>query len=237
MRFDEGTILGIYPDLFTLAVARNCLAFVRRTFGVRMYIYMYLLRRSFVSMAFSPENSPERTSRHLARAPLGARPEFFARRAASHERGPPSDSSSLEIESHPRTAPEKLSTIVTAILGRLLTTLLLQALSPDTSKYKSRIGTIVPQTKSLLIPFLILFNIALVLQLLFLPIIIKFVKTKEFTLACQLKQHSPLRHLLQISFVKLRIFIVKEFALLPEHLRVRQTIQSGVKKKFHSPGT
>lgn len=41
MRFDEGTILGIYPDLFTLAVARNCLAFVRRTFDVRVYIRVF----------------------------------------------------------------------------------------------------------------------------------------------------------------------------------------------------
>lgn len=74
MRFDEGTILGIYPNLFTLAVARNCLAFVRHTFGVRLYVRVF----TSVQLRFhgvSPENSPKRISRHLAREPLGARPE------------------------------------------------------------------------------------------------------------------------------------------------------------------
>jgi len=114
MRFDEGTILGIYPDLFTLAVARNCLAFVRRTFGVRAYIYVYLLRRSFVSTAFSPENSPERTSRHLAKAPLGV-VEVLCTKGASHDG--PGAPSSPEIESHPRTALEKLSTLLLRFSG------------------------------------------------------------------------------------------------------------------------
>lgn len=125
MRFDEGTILSIYPDLFTLAVARNCLAFVRRTFVVRVYIYVYLLRRSFVSTTFSPENSPERTSRHLARAPLGVVGDSLhegrdARRAPSIE--------FVRNRIAPSNGARKIEHIVTAILGRLLTILLYKLL-------------------------------------------------------------------------------------------------------------
>lgn len=126
MRFDEGTILGIYPNLFTLAVARNCLAFVRRTFHVRVYVRVF----TSVQLRFhgvSPENSPERTSRHLAREPLGARPESLHEgRVAVRVLSLP------EIESHPRRrGVRKIERIVVASLGRLLTILLLQAGTPS----------------------------------------------------------------------------------------------------------
>lgn len=134
MRFDEGTILGIYPDLFTLAVARNCLAFVRLARCARVCTCIYLGAASFPRR--SPENPPERTSRHLARVPLGVLADVvvgvFARRAVGS-----ANFTGFDTRARNRIAPSnsarKIEHIVAAIPGRLLTILLLQAVGSQSN--------------------------------------------------------------------------------------------------------
>lgn len=111
-------------SVFTRTFSRSqLLEIVSLLSATRFHVRVYVRVFTSVQLRFrgvSPENSPERTSRHLAREPLGARPESL------HE-GRVAVLSLPEIESHPRRrGVRKIERIVVASLGRLLTILLLQ---------------------------------------------------------------------------------------------------------------
>lgn len=109
MRFDEGTILGIYPDLFTLAVARNCLAFVRRA-RIRRGARVYRICLGAISFPRKHFRRKIRRSVHpdiwQGRALLGLLGSLCTKGSS------PRASSLPEIESHPRAAPEKLGALL-----------------------------------------------------------------------------------------------------------------------------
>lgn len=136
---------SVFTRTFSRSQSLEIVSLLSAAHSVCACIYVYLLRHSFVSTAFSPENSPERTSRHLARAPLGVLGVLCTKGAS---RDGPRASSLPRNRIAPSNGARKIEHIVTAILGRLLTILLLQALSRTWAN--TTVGAMLPQTELLL---------------------------------------------------------------------------------------